>query len=105
MKALSRRDLLAADATEFVALRDQLVKELKAAGDKEGAAAVRALRRPSVAVWALNRVAQDDAAVVGDLLEVAANARTAQVAALAEGDAAGLRDAMAARRSATAKVA
>jgi hypothetical protein len=105
MTSLSRRELFAADPTDFVGLRDRLVKELKAAGEKDEAAAVRALRRPSVAVWSLNRVAHDDAGLVGDLLDAAAQARTAQVEALGAGDAAGLRTAMAARRDALAKVA
>jgi hypothetical protein len=105
MASLSRRDLFAADPSDFVALRDQFAKELKAEGDKDEAAEVRKLRRPTVAVWALNRVAQSDAALVDGLLEAAAHARTAQLAALGEGDAAGLREAMAARRTAVAGVA
>ena len=39
---------------QFVALRSQLVAEAKAAGDKELATAIGALRRPTVAAWAVN---------------------------------------------------
>jgi hypothetical protein len=42
---------------EFVQRRDTLVKDLRSAGDREAAAAVKALRKPSRAAWALNMVA------------------------------------------------
>src|SRR5262249_42707321 len=40
----------------FVATRDALAKDLKAAGDKENAARVKALKRPSVSAWAVNQL-------------------------------------------------
>jgi hypothetical protein len=40
----------------FVAARDALAARLKAAGDKEGAAAARKARKPSVPAWAANQV-------------------------------------------------
>jgi hypothetical protein len=42
---------------EFVAGRNRLVKDLRAAGEREQAEEVRRLRRPSAAAWLLNRVA------------------------------------------------
>ena len=51
-------ELFAAGPEEFVARRQALVKQLKADGDREGAAEVAALRRPTVAAWAVNQVAR-----------------------------------------------
>ncbi|MDP8988077.1 MAG: hypothetical protein M3N11_06985, partial [Actinomycetota bacterium] len=42
----------------FVAARDRLVRELRAAGERQAAAAVKGLRRPTVVAWALNQVAR-----------------------------------------------
>jgi hypothetical protein len=47
-------DLYRAPLDEFVSRRDALAKELRAAGDREGAAAIKALKKPSRAAWALN---------------------------------------------------
>ncbi len=51
-------ELFAAGPDEFVARRQALVKQLKAAGDREHAAEVAALRRPTVAAWAVNQLAR-----------------------------------------------
>jgi len=40
---------------EFVGARDALAKELRAAGQRDEAAAVKALKKPSVAAWAVNQ--------------------------------------------------
>jgi hypothetical protein len=39
----------------FVAERDAMAKELRAAGQRDEAAAVKALKKPSVAAWAVNQ--------------------------------------------------
>src|SRR4051794_204349 len=41
----------------FIAERDALVKELRAAGRDDDAATVKALRKPTATVWALNQLA------------------------------------------------
>ena len=51
--------LYAAPLDDFVAVRKDVVKELKAAGDDERAAEVGAYRKPSVLVWALNQAARE----------------------------------------------
>ncbi|MGV3758916.1 MAG: hypothetical protein ACO1PW_05150 [Actinomycetota bacterium] len=56
---------------EFVAARDALVKELRAAGERGEATAVKALRRPSAAAAALNRAARSRP----ELLEAVLHAR------------------------------
>ena len=50
------RELYAGPPDTFIDRRKELAKALRADGDKEGAAAVGKLRRPSRAAWALNRV-------------------------------------------------
>ena len=55
--------LFALDPSEFIAARDREVKELRAADRADDAAFVKALRKPTVAAWAMNQVvrAQSDA--------------------------------------------
>ena len=60
---------------DFVKARDALAKQLRAAGDKEGAAEVKALRKPTRVAWALNQVARQQADVVDDVLAAAADMR------------------------------
>ena len=44
---------------DFVATRDELVKELRADGDRDGAERLKKLRRPTATAWLINRVALD----------------------------------------------
>ena len=54
---------------EFIAARDQLARQLKAGGDAAGAKRVSALRRPTVAAWAVNQAARERPELVRELLE------------------------------------
>jgi len=85
-------DLYGLPLDEFTAARDALAKELRGAGDKEGAAEVKARRKPSVASWAINQAARRHGSGVGRLLAAGADSREAQSQALA-GDAGALREA------------
>ena len=85
-------DLYGLPLDEFTAARDALAKELRGAGDKEGAAEVKARRKPSVASWAVNQAARRHRSDVERLLAAGAASREAQEQALA-GDAGALRDA------------
>jgi len=67
---------------EFVAARNAAVKELRAAKDRESAAVVAKLRRPSVADWALNTVAVEQPDALAAVLEAASQMRQAQEAAV-----------------------
>jgi hypothetical protein len=49
-------DLYRSPLDQFVARRDALAKSLRAAGDAGSAARVKALRKPSVVAWAINRL-------------------------------------------------
>jgi hypothetical protein len=90
---------------EFVAARNQLVKELKKAGERDQASAVAAWRRPSNTDWALNVVAQDDADDITAFLDAADAARAAQAAAIEGRPGEDLRTAVGGLRDATARLA
>ena len=90
--ARAPEDLYGLALEEFTPARDALAKELKAAGYKDEAAAVKGLRKPSLAAWALNRVDRDDPAAVAALRTAGADLRAAQAEAMS-GDAGRLREA------------
>ena len=98
------RELYAAAPSEFVAERKRLAASLKAAGDKEGAAAFAKLRKPSVLEDALNRTARSDPDAVEAWAQAVEATEAAQSAAIGGGDAAALRAATAELRAATAAV-
>jgi hypothetical protein len=52
--------LYANPLADFIRSRDALAKELRSAGNREGATAVKGLRRPSRPAWALNRVVHQE---------------------------------------------
>jgi hypothetical protein len=68
---------------QFVATRDQLARRLRAAGDRDSARQVAALRRPPVSAWAANQLASAAPNAVAELLETGAALRQAQQDALA----------------------
>jgi hypothetical protein len=63
---------------EFTTARNGLARQLKRDGDAEGAAAVQALPKPTVAAWTVNQLARGDAAAVRTLLDAAEALRAAQ---------------------------
>ena len=87
-----REDLYGLPLEEFTPARDALAKELKAAGQKDGAAEVKRLRKPSLAAWALNQAAREHPEAIQRLREAGLDLRAAQEEAMA-GDAGRLRDA------------
>ena len=94
-------ELFTMPPTEFVAARNALAKALRADGHRDEAAAVAALRRPTVPDWALNAVALGEPDVVADAVDAAEHLRSVQAAALGDPSAApDLRDAMAQARQA-----
>jgi hypothetical protein len=72
---------------EFTAARDESAKRLRAEGQRELADQVKQLRKPTVAVWIVNRLAHDRALDVQRLVK-AGEALTKSQAAAAKGDAA-----------------
>ena len=85
---------------EFVSARTALANRLKKEGDAEGAAAVRALRKPTLSVWTVNKLARRSPDHVRRLLDAAAALREAQRQALAGEGAGALREAQRAERAA-----
>jgi hypothetical protein len=62
-------DLYALPLTQFTSSRDQLASRLRSEGRTEEADSVGKLRKPSVAVWALNRLARRTPEQVDQLLD------------------------------------
>ena len=69
----------------FVAARNELAGELRAAGDREEADRIKKLRRPSVAAWLLNRTALSSSRSLQEFAEACGRLQEAQRRAL-EGD-------------------
>jgi hypothetical protein len=84
---------------QFTAERDAAAKALRKAGDREAAAVLATLPKPTPAAWAANQVARTEPDVLDEFLSAGAALREAQEAALA-GDAGGLREATRAQRAA-----
>ena len=69
----------------FVAARNQLAKEVRAAGDREEAGRIKKLRRPSVAAWLINLAALSSPKLLEEFAEASRRLEEAQTRAL-EGD-------------------
>lgn len=61
-------DLYRLPPEDFTAARDAAATQAKAAGDKDAAAALKALRKPSVSAHLVNRLATEEAEVLEQLL-------------------------------------
>lgn len=70
--------LYAVEPSAFVAARTEAARAARDAGDRELAAAIGKLRRPSVAAWALNLLARDDVAGLARLVALGEEMREAQ---------------------------
>lgn len=79
---------------DFTAARDTAARRLRTQGDKEGAAALLALRRPSVAAWLVNLLAVEQHDLLAQLLDLGPALAEAQSGQ----DAAALRELGAQRR-------
>lgn len=67
---MSMDELWRATPDEFVAVRNQLAKQLKAEGKADEAETVKKLKKPSAAVWAVNLLAREKPKVVADLVDL-----------------------------------
>jgi len=86
-------ELFASPPEEFTPARNELAKRVKADGDAEAAARVMKLRKPVRSAWALNRLVRDDRPAVETLLSAGERLRAAQMKALSQKGAPGLREA------------
>lgn len=91
-------DLFGLPVTQFVAARNVLARHMRSAGDTQEAARVSALRRPTLAAWAVNHVVRVHRSAYDDLVAAGAAAQRAQRRALSGVKEAGLRTSAAARR-------
>jgi hypothetical protein len=71
---------------EFVAGRDTLARELRGEGEKERAADVAKLKKPSVAAWAVNQLARANRKQLDLLLDAGHRLRAGQEELLKGGD-------------------
>jgi hypothetical protein len=95
-KAVS--ELYAEPPDGFIAARNELAARLKNDGDSEGAKLVAALRKPSVAAWAVNQIARGRALDIDTLIRLGKSLSEAQRDVGAEGGVDRLRDIGAERR-------
>ncbi len=85
---------------EFTRERDAAARELRKAKDRDTAAVIAKLPKPSQAAWAANALAREQRGLVDDLLAAGERLRDAQDAAVAGKGAGELRKAGAAERAA-----
>jgi hypothetical protein len=90
-------DLYANPPATFTSARNDLAQRLKQAGQVDAAARVKQLRKPTVALWAVNQLARRNPDEVRALLDAGDRLRVAQQAALG-GDSQPLRAATAEER-------
>jgi hypothetical protein len=69
--------LYAADPAEFTDRRADLVAQARATGDKTGARAIGALRRPTRGAWVVNQLARADPDAVAELSRLGDELRAA----------------------------
>jgi hypothetical protein len=97
-------ELYALAPGEFTGARDARVKELRKEGDREAAESVKALRKPTVAAWALNQLARQRSDDVDQLVAAGEELRAAQEELLGGGDRSAFQEAAAAERELVAKL-
>lgn len=98
-------ELYGLDPNDFVAARNDLAKRLRKEGDREQAAEVAKLRRPTPAAWAVNQLVRGHTAEVEEAVRLGEALREAQDRALAGDEPGDLRQAGRARRDALARLA
>lgn len=98
-------DLYALPPAEFTRARDERAKALRKEGQREEADAVKALRKPTVAAWALNQLARRRAKDLERLLAAGEELRATQEELLSGGDRGAFQSAAARERDEVAKLA
>src|SRR4051794_40608125 len=96
--------LYALPLEEFTPARDAAAKEIRKAGDRETAAIVAKLPKPTPAAWTANQVAREQPELIEAMLEAGEELRVAQEAAVPGGGGRGRRDAPLAERRAVEAV-
>lgn len=92
MRAMEPDDLYGLPLDRFIPERTELARTLRSAKERDEAAAVTALRKPSVAAWAVNQLVRTQSAAVAELFAAGDALRDAQADLLAgSGDGRALR--------------
>ena len=78
--------LFAAPLAEFIATRGRLATELSKAGDKQAAAALKAMGKPSVSAWAVNQAVRAEPAAVHRLIRASDALARAQLSGAQQRD-------------------
>ena len=76
-------DLYGLPLDRFIPERDALAKSLRADTKRDEAAEVTAMRKPTVAAWAVNQLVRTQGRAVGELFEAGDELRDAQAQLLA----------------------
>jgi hypothetical protein len=72
------RELYALQPDEFTATRNRRAADARSDGDKELAASIRLLQKPSIAAWAMNLLVREQSEEIDQVLELGRTLRTAQ---------------------------
>ncbi len=100
---MDARDLYGLPLDRFVPERTALAKELRQAGDPDQAKGVAALRKPSLAAWAVNQLVRTQSRALATLFEAGDAVRLAQAELIAgRGDSDALRETLNRERQAVA---
>jgi hypothetical protein len=89
---------------EFTSARDARAKELRKRGERDAADAVKELRKPTVAAWALNQLARGRPKDVERLLSAGDELRAAQEELLAGGERSAFQEAASTERELVAQL-
>jgi hypothetical protein len=92
--------LYALPLEEFTPARDAAAREIRKAGDRETAAVVAKLPKPTPAAWTANQVAREQPELIEAMLDAGEALREAQEAAVSGAGGRGLREATLAERAA-----
>jgi hypothetical protein len=83
---------------EFTSARDRLAAELQEQGERDAAAQLKKLRKPTLSAWAVNQLVRKHRSEVQELLSAGDEVRAAQRAALSGRRAEGIREITGRRR-------
>lgn len=72
------RELYALAPDEFTAARNRRAADARSGGEKELAASIRALQKPSIGAWAVNLLVREQAEEIDQVLELGQTLRAAQ---------------------------
>jgi hypothetical protein len=92
--------LYALPLEEFIPARDAAAKEIRKAGDRETAALVAKLSKPTPPAWTANQIAREHPDLIEAMLDAGEELRVAQEAAVSGAGGRGLREATLAERRA-----